>query len=69
MSWFDVGYIVVQNEDGSYEWKRLTGKGVGAPPYEGLPKQSTKDGSSGVVNAYSKADHVHPHDVLKQDKM
>lgn len=69
MSWFDVMYTVVQNEDGSYEWKRLTGKGVGAPPYEGLPRRSTKEGASGVVNAYSKDDHVHPHDVIKQDDL
>ena len=70
-------YMAIESPDSvgekEYMWEIIGGTGNGSGggsdilPYDNIPSQDSKDGSSGDSEEYSRGDHSHPSDESKAD--
>ena len=70
-------YMAIESPDSvggkEYMWEIIGGTGNGSGggsdilPYDNIPSQDSKDGSSGDSEEYSRGDHSHPSDESKTD--
>ena len=63
---FKVAYTTFIDEDGNYQWIRLTKDGVGPEPATAKPFEGGI-ANPGTHMKYAREDHVHPNDITKQD--